>query len=872
MIGKTISHYRILEKLGEGGMGVVYKAQDAKLDRIVALKFLPKHFLCDDEAKTRFVHEAKAASALNHPNISTIHEIDEAEGECFMCMEYVEGKSLKELIKGGQIQDWEIGKAVDVAIQIAEGLSKAHQKGIVHRDVKSDNIMLTPEGLVKIMDFGLAKLKGVTGLTKTGTTLGTMQYMSPEQAQGIEADHRSDIFSFGVVLYEMITGQLPFKGEHEAAIIYSIVNETPEPLARYKANVLVELERIVEKALKKDPSTRYQSAADMIADLKGLQKETTTAALVAPQKKRIRNRSIALIGTAVLIVVAGYAVLSRFLGPSEERSIPEKKMLVVLPFENLGSAEHEYFADGITDEITARLASIGGLGVIARTSAVQYKKTDKTIQQIGEELGVGYVLEGTIRWQRISGRQSQIRVTPQLIRVSDATHLWAEVYQKDITDIFKVQSDIAEKVVEALDVTLVEPERRALTEKPTESTEAYDSYLQGNHYFDDTEKGMRNAESMYLRAIELEPGFALAHLRLARVHVQMYWYYYDRTEQRLSAAKEAIEKAFESSPDLPEAHMELGWYYYHGHLDYDRALQEFTLARQNLPNDRRLLSSIAQVQRRQGKWDEAIANFRQALKLNPRSAGAIYLLAGTLITVREYREAERLLHRVHELKPDLRWAYIQRWFLYLLWKGDTKEARSVLQEALARTGRSPMLTYLEVSLDMIDGEYEHALNLLSGPGQAYAIATTDTAEYHNLKGDMYRHIGSDLNEAHYDSARVFLERMATADPEDPYVHLFLGRAYANLGRKADAIREGQLAVELYPVSKDAFTATDLVAVLAEIYTIVGEYDLAIDQLEYLLSIPAWVSVPYVKIWPDFAPLRNHPRFQKLLEKYSQDKQ
>ncbi|MCK4404856.1 MAG: serine/threonine protein kinase, partial [candidate division Zixibacteria bacterium] len=237
MMGRTISHYKILEKLGEGGMGVVYKAEDTKLDRIVALKFLPKHLLCDQEAKMRFVHEAKAASSLNHPNITTIHEIEEVEDECFICMEYIEGKSLKQLIKEREIEGWDMGKIIDVSIQIAGGLSKAHQKSIVHRDIKSDNIMLTNEGLVKIMDFGLAKLKGVTKLTKTGSTLGTLQYMSPEQAQGMEVDQRSDIFSFGVVLYEMITGKLPFMGDHEAAVIYSIVNDTPEPLARYKANV-----------------------------------------------------------------------------------------------------------------------------------------------------------------------------------------------------------------------------------------------------------------------------------------------------------------------------------------------------------------------------------------------------------------------------------------------------------------------------------------------------------------------------------------------------------------------------------------------------------------------------------------------------------
>jgi serine phosphatase RsbU (regulator of sigma subunit) len=262
---RIISHYEILEKLGEGGMGVVYKAKDTKLGRTVALKFLPPHLLCDAEAKARFEHEAKAASALNHNNITTIHDIDEVEDQCFICMEHIEGKSLKEHLKEKSLS---VKEVLDIAIQIGEGLSAAHKKDIVHRDIKSDNIMLTHEGVVKIMDFGLAKLKGVTRLTKTGSTLGTVAYMSPEQAQGMEVDQRSDIFSFGVVLYEMFTDQLPFKGEHEAAVIYSIVNETPESLARYKANVPEELQRIVDKALAKDREERYQHIDGLLADLK----------------------------------------------------------------------------------------------------------------------------------------------------------------------------------------------------------------------------------------------------------------------------------------------------------------------------------------------------------------------------------------------------------------------------------------------------------------------------------------------------------------------------------------------------------------------------------------------------------------------------
>jgi len=405
-MGRTISHYKILEKLGEGGMGVVYKAQDTKLDRIVALKFLPKHLLCDEEAKPRFVHEAKAASSLNHPNITTIHEIEEVEDECFICMEYIEGKSLKQLIKEREIEGWDMGKIIDVSIQIAGGLSKAHQKSIVHRDIKSDNIMLTNEGLVKIMDFGLAKLKGVTKLTKTGTTLGTMQYMSPEQAQGMEVDQRSDIFSFGVVLYEIITGQLPFKGEHEAAVIYSIVNETPEPLARYKASVPEGLQRIVDKALQKDLSTRYQSAAEVIADLKGLQKEMTAGVLAKPKKKLLPF----IVPAAIVFVVL---LLFLILKPFKFEMVPEKEAiakentLAIMYFENMVDKEDtERLGEIVTNLLITDLSESEYMRVVSSQRLYDIlkllgregqKKIDRGVAtQVATKAGAKWMLLGNI--------------------------------------------------------------------------------------------------------------------------------------------------------------------------------------------------------------------------------------------------------------------------------------------------------------------------------------------------------------------------------------------------------------------------------------------------------------------------------------------
>jgi len=865
MIGKTISHYKILEKLGEGGMGVVYKAQDTKLDRIVALKFLPKHLLCDEEAKTRFVHEAKAASALDHPNIATIHEIDEVEGECFICMAYIEGQSLKELVRDKKLSIEEI---LRITIQIGEGLDAAHKRGITHRDIKSDNIMLTQEGTVKIMDFGLAKLKGAPKLTKTGTTTGTMQYMSPEQAQGMEVDQRSDIFTFGVVLYEMITGQLPFKGEHEAAIIYSIVNETPEPLARYKANVPEGLQRMVDKALKKDLSTRYQSSVDMVADLKGLQKETTTGVSI-PSKKKTINQNIVFIGIAILIVMIGYVMLSNLLTPREKETITKRKMLAVLPFENLGSAEDEYFADGITEELMARLAAVEGLGVIARTSAMQYKNTDKNIKQIGQELGVEYILEGTVRWQRSVEGPSRVRVTPQLIRVSDATHLWADVYDKDMTDIFQVQSGIAEQVVEALDITLLEPVRRVLESKPTDNLKAYDYYLRGNEYlFYRGYADARIAAQMYEKAVELDSTFALAYAQLSRAQVDLYWFYYDRTEECLTKAKKAVDKALQLDPDLPEAHLALGWYHYHGLLEYEHALEEFSIVQKQQPNNADLLLGIAAVQRRQGKFEEALINFKRASELDPRSSQLAYNAGETYALMRNYPQAVPYFDQAISLTPEWPLPYVYKALLYLRWQGSTEKARAILKKASHSIGSAdhPIIVLDLVLLDLFDRKYQEALNQLSlASSEAF-----ETQFYYVPKAQLYAEIYGLMNrpqleQANYDSARSILEIKINEQPEDARFHSSLGIAYAGLGLKQEAIQEAEKAVELLPVSKEAYRGYFRVRDLAHIYVMVGEYDAAIDRLEFLLSFPGWMSIPMLRLDPIWDPLRDHPRFQKLLE-------
>ncbi len=844
-------------------MGEVYLAEDTQLHRRVALKFIPAHLVSDEQFKARFAREAQATAALDHPNIVTIHDVGEYQGRPFFAMQFVDGSSLRDYCAE---RDLNFDEIIELTLQICGGLRKAHDAGIVHRDIKPTNIMIGSDGRPVLLDFGLATIEGEDKLTKTGSTMGTLGYMSPEQVQSPkDVDGRSDLFSLGVVLYEMIAGREPFRGDSQAASLHAITHDTPEPLARFKSGVPDELQRVVSKLLEKDPELRYQNAAGVISDLKRMA-VTGKIKPVPPTPFYQRWRRLAWGGLALVVIMA-VALGIKYLIPSGGQKDAGQMMLAVLPFVNQGAAEDEYFADGITEEILTNLARLSGLRVISRSSAMKYKNTDKDVREIGKELGVEYILEGTIRWDKSSGA-NRVRINPQLIRVDNLASLWADGFDAVLDDIFAVQARIAEQVAQALNVTLLESERAAINQPPTANTAAYDFYLRGTQYISSSEKDLRNAEEMFNRAIELEPGFALAHAKLGFVHTQMYWWYYDTSPERLQAAKQAIDRALEISPDLAEGQFLLAWYYYHGLRDFNRALEMFFTARKGQPNNSRLIMAIGLVQRRQGKWLEAIENFERAIELDPRNAGRINELAGTLISVRKYAEAELLLDRAIRLAPDLQWAYSQKCLFYLMWDGTTERARGVVRDALAACDRWPYLTYLEITLDKIEGKYEHALSLIPVPGSAYVIGGIDTAEYYCIKAELYSHYQPELAKAYCDSARILFEQTVHSAPYAPYFRLFLGRVYAGLGRKEDAIREGLKAVELFPISSDAFAATDFLGALAEIYSMVGEYDLAIDHLDSLLSIPAWISVPYIKVWPEFAPLRDHPRFVELIEKYS----
>ena len=753
-------------------MGVVYKAQDTKLDRIVALKFLPKHLLCDEEAKTRFVHEAKAASALDHPNIATVYEIDEAEGECFISMAYIKGKSIKELIKEKKLSIEEILK---IAIQVCEGLTAAHEKGIVHRDIKSDNIMLTLRGQVKIMDFGLAKLKGVTKVTKTGATLGTIQYMSPEQAQGMEVDQRSDVFSFGVVLYEMITGKLPFMGDHEAAVIYSIVNDTPEPLARYKANIPEGLQRIVDKALQKDLSTRYQSAADIIADLKGLQKERIAGVVAKPKKKLL---PFIVPASIVFVVLLLFLILKpfKFEVVPEKGAIAEENSLAIMYFENVVDPEDK---DRIAQMITAllitdlyesqymRIVSRQRLyDILKLLGKENLKVIDKTVaSEVAQKAGVKWILTGNI-----------LQTEPNIVLTSDISEAATgkilatqRVTGEKSEDLFSVVDKLSAEIKEELSL----PERakrepdKPVADVTTHSPEAYRYYLEGLDY--NSKYYWAEAKKSYKKALEFDSTFAMAYYRLGcysvfsgrvssedkkliakavqysdKVSQKEKWYIKSQ-EARISGnyaqATAELQKIVERYSEEKEAFLELGFVYWFYLGESEEAVRQLTKAIEIDPLYKDPYNVLAYTYDDIGDFDKSIWAINKYISLAPDEANPydsradLYAYNGKIDqAIESYKEAL-------EIKPDFSRSLAKLGHMYLF-KREYAKAESCYQELCSsneKDNRSMGRSYLAF-IPLYQGKLKRALEVLDDGIAADRMEQAEggeNANKHLLKANIY---------------------------------------------------------------------------------------------------------------------------------------
>jgi serine/threonine protein kinase/Tfp pilus assembly protein PilF len=635
--------YKIINKIGEGGMGVVYKAKDTRLDRSVALKFLPPELTRDPESKQRFLQEARAAAALDHPNICTVYEVDEIDGQTFIAMSYIPGRNLKDKLKEGPLN---IDEAKDIALQVAEGLKEAHEKGIIHRDIKPANIMLTEKGQAKITDFGLAKLSWGVDLTKTFTVMGTAAYMSPEQAKGEAVDHRTDIWSFGAMLYEMFSGRRPFRSSDERAVFYSILNEKPDPMRDIRPEIPEFIEQIILKAMEKDPSYRYQQMDELLKHLKD-------------------NRSVS--------------------APPEE-----KRSIIVLPFENISpDPDQEYFSDGLTEEIITDLSHIHDLLVISRSSAMTFKESKKKIKDIAGEVNVRYALEGSVR-----KAGNNLRITAQLIDAQTDHHLWAEKFSGTLGDVFDIQETVSRSIAEALKLKLSPEENRKISERLIENVPAYELYLKANaEMFKFTEQAINRAIGYLQNALSiigdnalLYSGLAFAYFNFVNIGVKQ--------EEYLVTAEEYVKKALAMDPEFPKAHVVLGWIYCLGELP--KSIYHLKKALEITPYDSMALGALAMDYLGVGKVSAAARISEKLLEIDPLdyppnyARGAIHFYDG------QYGKALEAWGKLYTMYPESaysKWSYA----LALIYNNKYEEAFSIIDES-AKSDPGNVLTKLGLLL------------------------------------------------------------------------------------------------------------------------------------------------------------------------------
>jgi TolB-like protein/tetratricopeptide (TPR) repeat protein len=877
--GTRLGPYEILAPIGAGGMGEVYRAHDGKLDRDVAVKVLPSHLTANADALARFEREAKAVAALSHPNILAIFDFGTHDGVSYAVTELLAGETLRGKLDGSTVTH---RQAVDWALQIARGLSAAHGKGVVHRDLKPDNIFVTHDGHVKILDFGLAKRVDAApdqktnaptgsggGQTEPGTVMGTMGYMSPEQIRGLPVDHRTDLFSFGAILYELLSGHKAFKRDTASDTIAAILKEEPAELTQSGRNVSPALDHIVRHCLEKDRENRFQSAKDVafaLSEASAPSTAVTSGSYVIPPR-RTRGKTVAIAAAIVAVLVAAALLWNRStFGPSAASRTGVKRV-AVLPFENLGAPADDYFADGIADQIRGKLTAVPGIVVIARSSSTPYKKTNKTPQEIARDLSANYLLTATVRWDKAGG-QSRVQVSPELVEIASdgpPASKWQQSFDAALTDVFQVQSDIATKVAQALGTTLGAGDAQRLSEKPTRNLVAYDAYLKGEEVSAamgaNDPATLRKALALYEQSVALDPDFAQGWARVS-VAASLLYRNGVPSPELSQRGRTAAEKTLALAPNRPEGYHALGNYQRLVAQDYPAARDFYAKGLRFAPHDVNLLGSMLAAEQAMGLWDSALEHGREIERFDPRSATAPRRLGVALVALRRYGEARQALDRSLAVSPSNLQSILYRAMTFL-GEGDLAGARAYLESAAKVVEPTALVAYVANYEDLgwALGEEQQQLLLrltpdaFDGDRSAWGICL---AQAYAWKGD------SANVRTYAEEARKANEEQLREAPADAQRHVFLGLSLAYLGRKEEAIREGQRGVELVPISKDAINGPYFQHQLARIYILAGEPDKALDTLEPLLKVPFFVSRAWLKIDPNFDALRGNARFQRLV--------
>jgi serine/threonine protein kinase/Tfp pilus assembly protein PilF len=863
--------YELLEEIGRGGQGVVYRARHKSLNRTVALKVIGLGQWATKAHLKRFRREAEAAANLDHPCIVPIYEVGEREGSCYFSMKFIDGGQLDEVVKRQPIS---LRNVAELIAKLARTIHYAHEHGILHRDIKPGNILLDAKGEPHLTDFGLARLlETKSTVTHTMDVLGTPSYMAPEQASGLNEQLTSatDVYGLGAVFYQLLTGHPPFAGGTTYETIRLLLDTEPRQPRLWNPKIDRELSTICLKCLEKDPKRRYSSALALAEDLEHWLKHEPIRAKRSGFSTRAwklvrRNPSTAVF--VILLVALGVSL--GLMIWKRESAVPVPKSIAVLPFENLsGDPDNAYFAEGIQEEILTRLASVADLKVISRTSTQQYQSKPRNLSRIAKQLDVAHLVEASV--QRTD---NHVRVNARLIDARRDVHLWAQTYDRDLKAVFAIQSEIAQAIADQLRAKISPSEKAAIEEKLTNDLVAYDLYVRAKPliYYTPgslTEKNLVRAVDLLNQAIARDPAFLLAYCQLAEAHDTLYFQGFDHTPGRLALAKSAIDSAFRLKPDSGEAHLALASHFYFGYLDYDHARDELAIAARTLPNKARLFELAGAIDRRQGRWPDAVRNFERAIELDPRNVIILNAAAVTYICLREYKQTRATLDRVLAITPKDIHTLLFRAQIDISERADTRGRHAAVEKALADdptiAGRIVDRRFRLAMFERDPVAAESALAALTE--NSFSVTTMSPLQFSRgyaeglvaqMKGD------DDAARSFFLSARAQQEEAVRTQPEDASALCALGLIDAKLGRKEEALREGRQAVELLPVTKDAVAGPEILLFFAVICAQTGEHDLAIEQLETLAKIPAGPSYGTLRLDPNLDPLRGDPRFEKIV--------